>query len=103
MYLVPSPIAASIETLRGWDPVRLALTHFGPVDDVGEQLDTMDRLLDRWAGLAAELDEEAFVARVREEVERSTDQETARAFLQALPPDQTYLGLERYWRKRAAA
>ncbi len=76
---------ASIETIRGWDPARLALTHFGPVDDVAGQLDTMDALLDHWAGLAAELDEAAFVARVREEVEASADPDTARAFLQALP------------------
>jgi glyoxylase-like metal-dependent hydrolase (beta-lactamase superfamily II) len=93
---------ASIQTLRDWEPARLALTHFGPVDEVAEQLDAIDVLLDRWAALAAELDEEAFVARIRAEVDASTDPETARAFLQALPPEQTYLGLERYWRKRAA-
>jgi glyoxylase-like metal-dependent hydrolase (beta-lactamase superfamily II) len=93
---------ASIQTLRDWEPARLALTHFGPVDEVAEQLDAIDALLDRWAALAAELDEEAFVARIRAEVDASTDPETARAFLQALPPEQTYLGLERYWRKRAA-
>ena len=93
---------ASIETLRAWAPRRLALTHFGPFEDVSEQLDAVSRWLDTWAGLAAELDEDAFVARMRGELEGQADSQTARAFLQAIPPQQAYLGLERYWRKRAA-
>ncbi len=92
---------ASIETIAAWAPRRLALTHFGPFDDVSEQLDAVSRWLDTWAALAAELDEETFVRRMREEVEEAADPETARAFLQAIPPRQAYLGLERYWRKRA--
>ena len=93
---------ASIETIRGWAPRRLALTHFGPFEDVAEQLDAVSQWLDTWAGLAAELDEDAFVARMRAAIEAEADAETAQAFLQAIPPQQAYLGLERYWRKRAA-
>jgi len=92
----------SIGRIAAWEPSRLALTHFGSVDEVPRQLEEVSARLERWASLANELDEDAFVARLTDEIERAADPETARAFLQAIPPRQSYLGLERYWRKRAA-
>jgi glyoxylase-like metal-dependent hydrolase (beta-lactamase superfamily II) len=87
---------ASIDLVAGWDPAALALTHFGAYDDVGAHLDAMREALRRQAEWARELDEEAFLARRREWVEGAP-----RIYEQAAPSEQMWLGLERYWRKRA--
>jgi hypothetical protein len=51
---------------------------------------------------SARLDgEERFIARLEEELHDETDPATVEAFEQAAPPDQLYMGLERYWRKKA--
>jgi glyoxylase-like metal-dependent hydrolase (beta-lactamase superfamily II) len=87
---------ASIDLVAGWEPAALALTHFGAYDDVGAHLDAMREALRRQAEWARELDEEAFLARRREWVEGAP-----RIYEQAAPSEQMWLGLERYWRKRA--
>jgi hypothetical protein len=46
-------------------------------------------------------DEETFIARMEEELLDATDLATVEAFEQAAPPNQLYMGLERYWRKKA--
>jgi hypothetical protein len=46
-------------------------------------------------------DEETFIARLEEQLFDATDPATVEAFEQAAPPNQLYMGLERYWRKRA--
>ena len=48
----------SIAKLRHVNPARLLLTHFGPVDDVAEHLDQLDRRLDRWTDLVSDLQKE---------------------------------------------
>ena len=51
---------------------------------------------------SARLDgEERFIAKLETSLAEATDPATVEAFEQAAPPDQLYLGLERYWRKRA--
>jgi hypothetical protein len=51
---------------------------------------------------SARLDgEERFIARLEEQLGDATDLATVECFEQAAPPDQLYMGLERYWRKRA--
>jgi glyoxylase-like metal-dependent hydrolase (beta-lactamase superfamily II) len=91
----------SIERIREWHPERVAITHFGAYEDVDQQLDALARRLDEWAQRVREQDQETFIAGVREEIARAADAGTEEAFAQAAPPDQLYLGLERYWRKRA--
>jgi len=93
----------SIELVTAWRPDRLALTHFGEVQDVAGQLAEMGRRLDQQAELARAGDRDAFLARVTQEVAAAGDPETAGAYTQAAPQDQLYAGLERYWRKRAEA
>jgi glyoxylase-like metal-dependent hydrolase (beta-lactamase superfamily II) len=89
---------ASLETISGWQPQALALTHFGQVDDPPEQLDRLRESLNAQADFAEQHDEEGFVeaysARVREQAG-----EVADAILQAAPPDQLFLGLQRYLKK----
>ncbi len=58
----------------------------------------------RWSQSAdsARLDgEERFIAQLEEDILDATDLATVECFEQAAPPDQLYMGLERYWRKKA--
>jgi glyoxylase-like metal-dependent hydrolase (beta-lactamase superfamily II) len=91
---------ASLETVAGWRPERLAITHFGAFEDVAEQIDAMHQGLEHWAALAREMDEQSFKAAVVEELRKIPDERAAAAFLDALPPENQWPGLDRYWSKR---
>jgi glyoxylase-like metal-dependent hydrolase (beta-lactamase superfamily II) len=91
----------SLDTVAAFNPNRLCLTHFGFVEDASGQLDAMRGTLRRWAELAAASDQERFVAEIESTVRENADPDTAIAFIQAAPPDQLYLGLARYWAKKA--
>jgi glyoxylase-like metal-dependent hydrolase (beta-lactamase superfamily II) len=90
----------SIEVVAGWEPERLALTHFGAVEEPAEHLATVRERLREEAELARELSEEEYEHRHRETVERGVGEETAAELLQAVPPQYQWRGLDRYWRKR---
>ena len=53
------------------------------------------------AQLARDRSAEDFANGLRAQITAAVGEEAAAAFLQAAPPDQIFLGLERYWRKRA--
>jgi glyoxylase-like metal-dependent hydrolase (beta-lactamase superfamily II) len=91
----------SIERIAAWAPERLAVTHFGAYDDVEAQLESLSARLDDWARRARELKREAFIAGIEEEIGRGVEPGTTAAYAHAAPPDQVFMGLERYWRKRA--
>jgi glyoxylase-like metal-dependent hydrolase (beta-lactamase superfamily II) len=93
----------SIDLVAGWRPERLALTHFGTVTSVAEELEKTRRQLLVQAEQARVLDETAFAEWLRSGIESRTDLATAAAFEQAAPAAQLYHGLTRYWRKRAEA
>jgi glyoxylase-like metal-dependent hydrolase (beta-lactamase superfamily II) len=89
----------SLDTIAGWDPVGLALTHFGIADDPAAQLDAVRSAL-RWqADLAAEQDQEGFMAAVHQRVCRDAPEEVD-ALEQAAPLDHLFLGLDRWHSKR---
>jgi glyoxylase-like metal-dependent hydrolase (beta-lactamase superfamily II) len=90
----------SIEVVRAWRPDRLRLTHFGPAADIDGQLDAVSDRLRRWTEVARAGDREAFLHAVDAELDAG-DAETAARMRQAAPPEQLWLGLERYWRKRS--
>jgi glyoxylase-like metal-dependent hydrolase (beta-lactamase superfamily II) len=90
----------SIGVVEGWRPERLALTHFGDVDDPLPHLAKVRERLREEAELARRLPEEEYEGRHREVVERSVGEETAAELLQAVPPQYQWRGLDRYWRKR---
>ena len=94
---------ASLSQVAEWQPASLGITHFGAIDGVYEHLATVRDRLAAWATLARELDRPAFEAHVREEIAGVGDRELAAAYEQACPPEQQWLGLERYWRRRAEA
>jgi glyoxylase-like metal-dependent hydrolase (beta-lactamase superfamily II) len=91
---------SSLEKLREWAPQTLALTHFGAVHEVAEQLDVVRERLYEELRLADERDMESFVEAWSERV-RADAGEAAEAYLQAAPADHLFLGLE-HWRNRQA-
>jgi glyoxylase-like metal-dependent hydrolase (beta-lactamase superfamily II) len=92
----------SIGAVEEWQPERLALTHWGPVEDPAEHLAMVRVRLRDEAGLARELPEQAYEEHFRNLVaERVPDPELAAQLLQAVPPEYQWRGLDRYWSKRA--
>jgi len=92
----------SIATVEGWRPERLALTHFGAVDDPLPHLAQVKERLREEAELARELPEEAYEQRHRERVAAHAErEEAAEEMIQSVPPQYQWRGLDRYWRKRA--
>ena len=90
----------SIAIVESWRPERLALTHFGAVEDPIEHLETVRVRLREEANLARELSAEEYERQHREQVAKGTDPETATELIQCVPPEYQWRGLDRYWRKR---
>jgi len=93
----------SIGAIEGWQPERLALTHFGQVDEPAAHLAQVRERLREEADLARQLSEADYEQRHRERVAAATDPETAAELIQCVPPEYQWRGLDRYWRKREAA
>ena len=101
---------ASAGRIEGWSPGTLFLTHFGPVTDVRPHLQTLLDNLETMAGWVAETlredgtDEQRairFTDRLTTHLrQRATDEQMA-SYPVAVPFIQLWLGLARYWRKRA--
>ncbi len=87
---------ASLELIEAWRPRSLAVTHFGSYDDVDAHLAALREQLERAQRLAGEGDEAAFAAALRARVAGSSTPETAAAYEQAMPPEQSFQGLARY-------
>jgi glyoxylase-like metal-dependent hydrolase (beta-lactamase superfamily II) len=111
-YVLPASPPPEID-LEAWNrtfdeiewrqPERLALIHFGVVDDVGHHLSSAREELDRWAEWVGDgMSEDEFADAARGELERS-EGEAAATYERAAPFWQSYVGLKRYWDKRAAA
>jgi len=91
----------SIELVESWRPERLALTHFGAVDEPLEHLESVRERLHEEAQLAKDLSEEEYERHHRARVAESADPENAAELLHCVPPEYQWRGLDRYWRKRA--
>jgi glyoxylase-like metal-dependent hydrolase (beta-lactamase superfamily II) len=101
---------ASIDLVAAQEPARLALTHFGMVEDPQPHLEqTAERLHQQAALVRSLLDEhgdtEQAVAEFVREVDRRTREaagvDTAAVFEVGAPVEQLWQGLSRYWRRRA--
>ncbi len=93
----------TIEETERRAPRRLALTHFGVFDDVERHLTALRETMHAWAQRVAHgMDEATFVAAARADVVAS-DPDEVEAYDRAAPYWHCFLGLERYWRKRAEA
>jgi glyoxylase-like metal-dependent hydrolase (beta-lactamase superfamily II) len=91
----------SLDLVHEWQPSRLRLTHFGPVDDVEPQLERARRQLSWMGELARAGDRQRFLQALGAQVDSEVDREIGARVRQAAPPEQLWLGLERYWRKRS--
>jgi len=97
----------SLDTVAGWTPQRLALTHFGPIeDDIPGYLESVRSRLHEEAGLVKEMPEDAYEPdlqrRIREQMTaEGLGEETIAELLQAVPTAYQWRGLNRYWSKRA--
>lgn len=112
--IVPTPppdidLAAWRESLRvvdRWAPSSLAITHFGSYGEVDEHLAATREALERSETRARALDEPSFAREMRAEIALSADADAQAAYEQAVPPDQSFQGLQRYMQRepqRAAA
>ncbi len=86
----------SIETVAGWRPEALAITHFGVHRDVDAQLQRLREYLDRAVRDAAEMDEDAFAGAFRARVTAEAGGALGATYEQAMPPAQSYAGLRRH-------
>jgi glyoxylase-like metal-dependent hydrolase (beta-lactamase superfamily II) len=93
--------AGTLDEIEWRQPQRLALPHFGVVDDPAEHLTRMREALDLWAEWVGDgMDEEEFVANAHAELE-AAEGPNADTYELAAPLWQSYAGLKRYWEKRA--
>jgi glyoxylase-like metal-dependent hydrolase (beta-lactamase superfamily II) len=93
---------ATIEELRRRRPARLALIHFGVVDDVDRHLDELGRQLDLWAQRVLDgATEEEFVAAADHDLEEAGV--AKEDYDHAIPFASAYLGLARWAEKHRDA
>ena len=85
-------------------PERIALAHFGVVDELEEVAEHVERAGDYlrvWSGRVERgMDEEEFVAAARHDYELSEGEYDAVRVPLAAPFEQSHQGLARYWRKK---
>jgi glyoxylase-like metal-dependent hydrolase (beta-lactamase superfamily II) len=91
----------SLELIADWRPASLALTHFGGVDAVEQQLDAVRSSLHELAQLVRNAGPATVGGAVRDRVDTTGDRLLRAAYAAAVPPEHIHMGLERYWRKRA--
>jgi glyoxylase-like metal-dependent hydrolase (beta-lactamase superfamily II) len=93
----------SLDTVAGWRPSALCLTHFGRYGDVDEQLERARAALRLGAQRVREGSRRAFSQALDDDIRTLSDPASAARYVQAAPPEQLWLGLERYWRRRSGS
>ena len=90
---------ATAAEIRRRAPERLAVIHFGVAEDPDAHLDRLEAELDRWAARVRDgMDVEEFAAAARADMG-----DEAAAYDRIAPVVQSWLGLRRYWDKKAEA
>ena len=92
----------SIQMLRELEPKRICMTHFGANEDAEGQLARVEAWLKDAAEESSHGDPERFAEWLHARFDAEGG-EIAERLRQAMPPDQLWQGLERYWRKRREA
>jgi glyoxylase-like metal-dependent hydrolase (beta-lactamase superfamily II) len=85
----------TLDEIERRNPSRLALIHFGVVDDPQPHLVQLRRRLSAWA--AEPLPEEDWLT--KREAELTAESRNPEAYQRAMPLWQSYAGLRRYWDK----
>ena len=100
---------ASIDAIEAWSPETVFMTHFGPVHDVRPHLETLwDNLQEMAKWVRQTLDDpgsdeersRTFADRLKEHMRKQMSDVQVAAYPVAVPFEQLWLGLARYWRKR---
>ena len=91
---------SSIDLVRAWRPLQLAITHFGCFGGVADHLDGISRALDVAAERARDGGVEEFIAATAAEIAAAGDDDAVAGYSFGAPLDQNYAGLARYWSKR---
>ena len=90
----------TFEEIERRQPERLALIHFGVAESPSEHLALVRAELERWAS-REDLDQEAWIAAAREPLVAAVGEDEAGHWERAAPLWQSYVGMRRYWDKRA--
>jgi glyoxylase-like metal-dependent hydrolase (beta-lactamase superfamily II) len=92
----------TIDEIEARRPERLALVHFGIVEEPAQHLERLRAQLDLWARRVREgAGEEEFVASARADL--AADEDDLEPWERAAPLWQSHAGLRRYWDKRLQA
>jgi len=92
----------TFEEIERRRPERLTLTHFGIAEDVSLHLAMIREELAKWAE-RDELDQDEWIEAAREPLAAAVGEDEAGHWERAAPLWQSYLGMKRYWTKRAEA
>ena len=96
--------SASLDAIEAWEPATLAITHFGEHGDVARAPRARCARRSRSAASCARTTDRAgYADALRAAYAEALGAEGAAAFAQAMPPDDQWLGLDRYWTRRAEA
>lgn len=90
---------ASIERVAEREPERLMLTHYGSVGEPERHLAATVAELERLAESSRRGDRDRFLADFEARID-AEPAELAERTRSAMPPEQVWMGLERYWRRR---
>ena len=92
-------IDRSIDTIEAWDPQALAITHFGDFHDVGEHLERLREALAQLTEMAKDTDRHGYAAALRARLRETLDERAAASFAQAMPPEDQWLGIDRWFHR----
>jgi glyoxylase-like metal-dependent hydrolase (beta-lactamase superfamily II) len=90
----------TFEEIERRQPERLALIHFGVAESPSEHLALVRAELERWAS-REDLGQDAWIAAAREPLVAAVGDDEAGHWERAAPLWQSYVGMKRYWDKRA--
>jgi glyoxylase-like metal-dependent hydrolase (beta-lactamase superfamily II) len=94
----------TFEEIERRRPERLALIHFGVAESPSEHLALVRDGLTSWAERGRQgLDEQAWVATARRDLEAAVGEDEAAVWERAAPLWQSYAGMKRYWDKQSHA
>jgi len=93
--------ARTLDEIERRGPERLALIHFGVVDEPGDHVARMREQLDRWSErVRSGQTQDEFVEACRRDLIEAEGDAAADTWERAAPLWQSYLGLRRYWDRR---
>jgi glyoxylase-like metal-dependent hydrolase (beta-lactamase superfamily II) len=89
----------SLDAIEAWEPATLAITHFGEYGDVPSHLARLRAALTEWGDRARTTDREGYATQLRAAYHDALGADGAAAFAQAMPVEDQWLGLDRYWNR----